>query len=145
MSPQQCWRPDGKGMESRGTAQQGTHTRASAPHTAVSCSALDSSFFLFILQKPWSPQKHAKVNWGITWSRRGLGAPPADLDGDRERSQGSSRVCTGDARAGQRVQDRSPKSQNGDITLHRRSPPFPLLPLIKAPQKNTPEFPPSKR
>lgn len=50
-----------------------------APHTAVSCSALDSSFFLFILQKPWSPQKQAKVNWGITWSRRGVGAAPGDL------------------------------------------------------------------
>lgn len=66
-------------------------TQEPAPHTAVSCSALDSSFFLFILQKPWSPQKQAKVNWGITWSRkRGLEAPLRDLDGDRERSQGSS-------------------------------------------------------
>jgi len=54
--------------------------------TAVSCSALCSSFFLFILQKPCSPQKQAKVNWGITWSTQG------DLDGDRQRdrNQGSS-------------------------------------------------------
>lgn len=33
--------------------------------TAVSCSELDSSCFLFMLQKPWRPQKQAKVNWGI--------------------------------------------------------------------------------
>lgn len=101
MSPQQSRCTGRKGMESRGTAWQSTYTHASAPHTAVSCSALDSSFFLFILQKPWSPQKHAKVNWGITWSRRGLGAPLGDLDGDRERSQGSFHMCTGDALAGQ--------------------------------------------
>lgn len=61
MSPRQFQRTDGTGSQC--TAG---HTDSSAPHTAVSCSALASSFFLFILQKPWSPQKQAKVNWGIT-------------------------------------------------------------------------------
>lgn len=95
-----AYRGEGDGVLRHSSAG---HTHESAPHTAVSCSALDSSFFLFILQKPWSPQKQAKVNWGITWSRRGLGAAPGDLDGDRERSQGSSCGCLGDARAGRRA------------------------------------------
>lgn len=77
-------------MTGEGTANVPQQLRCPTPvpaaHTAVSCSALDSSFFLFILQKPCSPQKQAKVNCGITWSIQG------DLDGDRERkrNQGSS-------------------------------------------------------
>lgn len=75
-----CFWPHKNQGEGDGVPRHGSVgcTQEPAPHTAVSCCALDSSFFLFILQKPWSPQKQAKVNWGITWSRRrGLGAPLA--------------------------------------------------------------------
>lgn len=70
----------------RGREGTGGDRAGAAPHTAVSCPPPASSFFLFILQKPWRPQKQAKVNWGITRSRRGSGAAPGHLEGTGEES-----------------------------------------------------------
>jgi len=70
------------------------------------------------------------------------GSTPGDLDGDRERSQGSSRRRPGDAWAGRRAWGRSPKSQNWNITLRWHVSPLPPFPpRIRGPQPRTPKFP----
>lgn len=92
----------------------------SAPHTAVSCSALDSSFFLFILQKPWSPQKQAKVNWGIPRSRRGVGTPQETWTGTGR--GGEIRAAPAGALQGMHKWDRSPKSPDWNQARANPSP-----------------------
>lgn len=57
-------RPSGEGPILLPASARGARGPAPA-HTAVSRSLRTFSFFLFILQKPWKPQKQAKVNWGM--------------------------------------------------------------------------------